>query len=120
VFSFVVHSFSKLAILIHFEMNRDYIAKNLCVKKKVASNCCKGSCQLNKQLLEQEKKDKQSPLQSIKNKAELSYFLNSKKIDFILTQTIEKKIFSFLFPKLITPMRAVFQPPELVTYSNII
>ena len=95
-------------------MNREHIAKNLCVKKKVVNNCCKGSCQLNKQLLEQEKKDKQSPLHSLKDKGELSFFLNLKKISFIPAQKIEKKVFFFLFPKLLTPICAVFQPPELV------
>jgi hypothetical protein len=99
-------------------MNREYIAKNLCVKKKIVNNCCKGSCQLNKQLLEQEKKDKQSPLQSLKDKADLSYFLNSKKVAFMLTQTTEKKVFFFLFPRLVEPIRAVFQPPELVAYLS--
>ncbi len=94
-------------------MNREYIAKNLCVKKKISNNCCKGSCHLNRQLLEQEKKDKQSPIQSVKDKAELSFFLNSKKTSFIPAQTVEKKVFSFLFPKLSAPISAVFQPPEL-------
>lgn len=37
-------------ILVNFFMNRDRIAKELCVEKDDAKSCCKGSCQLNKAL----------------------------------------------------------------------
>lgn len=37
-------------VLIHFYLNRDRIAKELCVEKENAKSCCKGTCQLNKEL----------------------------------------------------------------------
>ncbi len=43
-------------VLVKFEMNREYIAKNLCEQKEVKGNCCKGSCKLNKDLKKEEKK----------------------------------------------------------------
>jgi len=36
-----------------FDLNREYIAKSLCVKKTVRKNCCLGKCHLKKELKEE-------------------------------------------------------------------
>jgi hypothetical protein len=43
---------NRWVIYIDFQLNRAFIAKNLCVKKEVKNNCCQGSCQLRKRLKE--------------------------------------------------------------------
>jgi len=45
-----MQNFSKLIIVANFEMNKEYIAKNLCVQKDVKDNCCQGSCHLKTEL----------------------------------------------------------------------
>lgn len=62
-----------------FKVNQNYIAKNLCIKKSEPDNCCKGSCQLKKELDEEEKKEN-APLNPIKNKneSENQLFFQSK------------------------------------------
>lgn len=72
----LLQSASTLSILIRFQMNKDYIAKNLCVQKKVKRNCCQGSCHLAKELNKEEKKE-QTPGNSLKNKNETSLFCHS-------------------------------------------
>lgn len=35
---------------IEYNLFKDYIAKNLCVKKEIKGNCCQGKCFVEKQL----------------------------------------------------------------------
>lgn len=44
------HAWSGLVIYAGFSINRNYISTNLCVKRDVPNNTCKGSCHLKKQL----------------------------------------------------------------------
>lgn len=42
--------FLKLGVIINWNLNQEFIAKNLCEQRKIKNNCCKGKCQLNKSL----------------------------------------------------------------------
>lgn len=55
--SFVFQNGTKLYIIVNFAINQDYIAKNLCVNKDVPESCCEGKCHLEKELIEEEKKE---------------------------------------------------------------
>ena len=48
----VAQTFSKWCVIAEFRVNKDYIAKNLCVNRFKPSCCCKGKCYLNKRLAE--------------------------------------------------------------------
>jgi hypothetical protein len=50
-------SMSKLIVIVNFEIHRDYIAKNLCENRDKPKMCCKGKCQLRKQLNNTENED---------------------------------------------------------------
>jgi hypothetical protein len=50
----VVQTFSKWCLIAEFRIERDYIAKNLCVNRLNPCCCCKGKCYLNKKLAEDE------------------------------------------------------------------
>ena len=54
--AFLSFQLSELIIYVSFKINQDYIAKNLCVEKDVEGSTCKGCCQLDKKLNEQERK----------------------------------------------------------------
>lgn len=47
-----VQTFPKWCLIAEFRINRDYIAKNLCVNRGRPSCCCKGKCYLKKRLAE--------------------------------------------------------------------
>lgn len=50
--------FSQLAtsfVLLHFELNQERIATELCVEKDIPDSCCKGKCYLNDALEKAEK-----------------------------------------------------------------
>jgi len=46
----LVQPFIHTLIFIKFRVNQEYIAKNLCEKKEVKGNSCRGCCQLKMQL----------------------------------------------------------------------
>ena len=48
----VVQTFSKWCLIAEFRIEREYIAKNLCVNRLKTCSCCKGKCYLNKRLAE--------------------------------------------------------------------
>ena len=48
----VAQTFSKWCVIAEFRLNREYIAKNLCVNRFRTCPCCKGKCYLNKRLAE--------------------------------------------------------------------
>jgi hypothetical protein len=49
-------SFSKWCLIAEFQVNRDNIARTLCVNRLNPISCCKGTCFLNKTLQEDENK----------------------------------------------------------------
>lgn len=50
------------AVLISFFMHREKIAKELCIEKDNEKSCCKGSCQLKKELNKVEKEAGESTI----------------------------------------------------------
>jgi len=101
-------------------MNKEFIAKNLCVKKAVKGNCCKGSCHLAKELKADEQKAGSPGTPSSKDKNETQLFFQSLTT-FNLSKTIfnlyyfapykEKKLVSYSFP--------VFHPPCFMGYRGV-
>jgi hypothetical protein len=103
--------------IVDYLINKDYIAKNLCVNRDKPKSCCKGKCHLVKQLkktssnTENENKDRgkrpqhkeldefivKNPCQSILQKAAIDYLiLNSSR-----------------FQQL--SISAIFVPPEIAS-----
>jgi hypothetical protein len=59
--SIISQSAGRLVILVNFKIHQAYIARLLCEKKDIPENTCKGNCQLNKKLNEQQETEKQLP-----------------------------------------------------------
>jgi hypothetical protein len=83
-------SISKLLILASYEINKEYIAKNLCENKDKSKMHCNGKCHLRKQLNKESKKDN-TTLPHLKNKFENQFFSEKKLFDFnsILTKKLQ-------------------------------
>ncbi len=94
-----------------YEVNKEYIAKNLCINKNKPKSHCNGKCHLMKELQKEEKK-KDSPANSLKDKNETIQFFesptenllgdesNSLVVDFFY---LENKTFNF--------KNSIFHPP---------
>lgn len=50
----LTQTFSKWAVVIGYELNQDYISKNLCINKAQPNLHCNGKCQMMKKLAEEE------------------------------------------------------------------
>ncbi len=108
-----LQSFSKMIILVNFQINNDYISKNLCVKKEVKNNCCKGSCHLKKQLQEEEKKE-QSPASSLKNVKEFQIFCQyNSSFKFQSSLLLETDFTPFKGLTAFQPSFSIFHPPKV-------
>lgn len=68
-------SFYKTGIIISFNINQDYIAKNLCVQRNIKNNCCHGCCQLKKRLDENDKHEQKQMPRGSNEKTNFSIFL---------------------------------------------
>ena len=60
-------------ILLVFNLNQPYIAKNLCIQKEVENNTCQGCCQLKKQMENHNEQDNTSPNPS-KRKLHIDFY----------------------------------------------
>ncbi|MGZ4033428.1 MAG: hypothetical protein ACXVPU_10980 [Bacteroidia bacterium] len=108
----LLQNFGNTSILIHYQLNKDYISKNLCENKNKPMMHCNGKCHLMKQLAEQSKKESNSPFQNLKEKFEVQYFSTVEPIRF---NGFNKEIkpnsqYSFFIPK--AALNSVFHPPQ--------
>ena len=49
-----VQTFSKWCLIVEYQVNKDFIAKNLCVNRAKPSSCCQGKCYLKKKIASDE------------------------------------------------------------------
>jgi len=47
-------TFSKWCLILEYQVNRDFISKNICVNRSTPLSCCKGKCYLNKKMADDE------------------------------------------------------------------
>ncbi|HWY13437.1 MAG TPA: hypothetical protein VN026_19065 [Bacteroidia bacterium] len=107
----LTQNLSKLIIFVNFEMNRTFIAKNLCEKKNERNNCCKGSCQLKKQLADDDKKE-QAPSNNLKEVKEFQLFCQQQLPHaFILPLMFERNFITYQSTKTKGVAFSVFHPP---------
>jgi hypothetical protein len=45
-----LQTFSKWCLILEYQVNRDFISKNLCVNRSNPLSCCKGGCYLKKKI----------------------------------------------------------------------
>ena len=69
--AFMAQTFDKAVIYAEFTINRDYIARVLCINKEKPQSTCKGTCQLKKKIEEKTKKDQSNPDRKSENKVEI-------------------------------------------------
>ena len=63
--------------MLDFELNRDYIAKTLCINRTKPKSCCKGSCYLKKKLDKTDKEEGSSTTNN-KDRNEVLFFAEAK------------------------------------------
>lgn len=109
----MTQSFSHWFVVMAFNINRDYIAKNLCENRYRPKMHCNGNCVLMKKLKEKEKEEQNEPAA----KAEISiivlssktYFANTLTPVYVQTKTVYPES---LLVKTVDRSFAFFHPPQ--------
>ncbi|MBS7786199.1 hypothetical protein KIH23_02730 [Flavobacterium sp. CYK-55] len=115
LFIFTIQSTKSLWIISSFQINREYIANNICINRFDKIPVCKGQCYLNNELNKEQKENKKS-LTTIEKEvlytAPEYITLECPKIQIFTTKEVigfktDATYFSFL--------NSVDDPPELVS-----
>lgn len=108
--SIFVATFSEGLMVASFNLNQNFIAKNLCINRNNPNSKCEGHCYLTKQLNKQEKSS--STNTSAKNKIQIQLFFGAKRKTtnysnktFFCYNIFSENLFSQQYPQLI------FHPP---------
>jgi hypothetical protein len=111
VVAVVFSAVSKSFLLLDFLLNRDYISKNLCEKRAIKDNCCRGNCHLKKQMHEEEKREGASGITEIKNEI-VSVFQSISLLNFYF-EFYQELNCNFICYTLNGHHEKIFQPPTM-------
>lgn len=107
----LLQTFGKSIVCLDYALNKEYIARVLCINKNKPEKNCNGKCHLKKQLKEQDKKE-QSPVNSAREKVEIKLFSDFKKlIEQPLFVTTIKHNSPFFSSKSSIHLPVIFHPP---------
>ena len=109
-FAVLLQTAEKIIVITGYEINKEYIAKNLCENIDKLQMHCNGKCHLNKQLRETEKKEK-TPLNTGKEKNEIQFFYEASLLEPATISTVKKFISYYLLKETSTMLSSVFHPP---------
>ena len=109
----MTQSFSHWFVVLAFNINRDYIAKNLCENRYRPKMHCNGNCVLMKKLKEKEKAEQNEPA----SKSEISIIVLSSKTYFANTLPpihvqVKTEFPESLSAKTVDRSFAFFHPPQ--------
>jgi hypothetical protein len=107
----LLQNFSKVFILVNYELNKKYITENLCENRDKPAMHCDGQCHLKKQL-DKEDKSEGIPMQSLKEKPGVQICEDFSPV--VFTREISDTNFPsdtwYFIPA--APAHSIFQPPR--------
>ena len=109
----MLQTFSNSFILLNYQVNKEYISKNLCENKDKPQMKCCGKCHLRKQLAKEEKKENTPFSQNMKVKFEMQFVSENS---YAVVSTYKKitelnSDYSFFIPT--SPSTFIFHPPQV-------
>lgn len=109
---------AKMGIMVWYEVNKDYVAQELCENKDKPQLHCNGKCYLNKQIAKvDDRTDKNGvPVPAKKTeKTELNVFFSTAELQFSITDytAIDRSYYdNYIPPRGMQPLFSVFHPPR--------
>jgi hypothetical protein len=109
----LAQTFSKWFVVIDYQLNRDFVAKALCINKARPRMHCNGQCQVMKKLAEEEKQNSSSHNTSHKTNAQELIFFDAFLMPGISGWKEEENVpvAHYTLRHYTTPAPAVFHPP---------
>ena len=112
LFAIIIQSLGSMVVIAAFELNRDYIAKNLCVNRSKPKMHCNGKCHMHK-MLQKEESQSSGPSTPVKEKSEVvQYFNNDQQLALISFDTFYQKIIPYSDTQVTGFYHSVFHPPS--------
>jgi hypothetical protein len=110
----LAQSFGKCFVVIEYNLNKDFIAKNLCVNKAKPKMHCNGKCQMMKKMAEEENQNSTNN-NSSKIKLQEVVFSNEMNIPSLPAVSYITLSYNQERPALkhISPASSIFHPPAL-------
>ncbi|MDO6435271.1 hypothetical protein Q4E93_31935 [Flavitalea sp. BT771] len=108
-----LQTFSKWCVILEYQVNKEFIAKNLCVNRAKPSCCCQGKCYLNKKMANDESQQQAPGKSGQREETPLQVFLQR---DIVPTPQL-KEISSMHCTRYIAAttqghLFSTFQPPQ--------
>jgi len=115
--SLLLQLFSREAIVMSFELNRDFIAKNLCENRNRPQLNCDGQCFLAKKLKAQHDREDRETTERIQNMPVLTLFC-ADLFSFTFANSAEDASAGTLISyrqqlPYAAPLHGIFQPPRI-------
>ena len=108
----MVQSLTSWVVMAEYIMNKEYIAKNLCVNKERPKLHCNGKCQLMKKMTQQENQDSSSNPQGGKMKMDVLF---AQKSDLPSIRGLGNENINFnsayIVEQLPGAVQSIFHPP---------
>ncbi|GAB3647275.1 hypothetical protein GCM10028791_08930 [Echinicola sediminis] len=105
---------NRLSIVIDFEINQDFIAEVLCIKKEEPMTVCNGKCFLTNELKAQDEKEQQQAPNSLKQKLEVfcqeKFSVKSPDFSAMETSTAWSSYAKVFIPS--SHLDRIFHPPK--------
>lgn len=111
---FLLQSLSKTIVVADYQINKEYIAKVLCVNKSKPKMHCNGKCHLKKELKKAEKKE-QSPANPLNEKNEIQLFSQSTSTINLFSSVIvttNTLLSDYSFHMSDKHLDSIFHPPQ--------
>ncbi len=114
VSAFLLQTFIKTIVLTDYQINKEYIAKVLCVNKSKPKMHCNGKCHLKNELNKAEKKE-HSPANPVNEKNEIQLFSEPNSTFDLLNTVIltpNKLVSDCSFHLSDKHLDSIFHPPQ--------
>jgi hypothetical protein len=105
-----------LAVIVHFQLNKEYITKNVCIQREIKNNCCKGSCDLNEKLnvlQESDNNNQNIPFSKTSKDAEILFLTIIQNWNFEVCE-FQKSLFQNDFFSLQNGYTELIKPPPQI------
>jgi len=106
----MLQTFSKGLVLAEFMLNRDYIAKVLCINKAKPQLACHGQCHLMKQMERETKKEQNG--NAVKDKYEVVFAELNPSYHLTPSIAVKELFTAYNGGEHRDPLHAVFHPPQ--------
>jgi len=109
--------FSRWSFVVYYQVNKSYIAKELCINRNKPQLHCEGKCFLAKKLKAAEEKEQKATSEKLEKMPEIVLFFDNSHVDLSGLSSFEEfpkhHSFSYLEPSYGSPLLGIFQPPKI-------